>query len=776
MNQLWGDSYAYSDSYTDIDDVHVTIVNDYPALSYRATATEDVPRVYVSTLNGGTVEAPTSVDAQNVQVVPGDTPYVVWQEQDALVVQPLDAVMNMSSEGLVSQTNIFTNGLQLDEMVANQLLDGDLAVVVSGARGGQRDLSIVRYDQNTKKWGTPRTLTNNLDKESSITGRVSVDNTVFIGYRNDNVAMLPEIVSGQTITVPKVLGTSMYVMRANLQRDVGISLSEPIVVAGTTMIPMTVTNSGDTFELLDLLLVNNVPADIGDLSGYIIKPGEEVVLNVPVSAEQLAAGIEFIIGLLDGSDDNATNDRAEYAAQIAQLDVELQQILPRFDGSIDLVWQISNPSLFDVSTISNTVQINGADVFTNTIDYLEPDDSVAYVHNLPASAIADGDEVKVSVYATDPMLVTDTYTTTLTVNPIVRFMANSLQVIASKPATTVKTTLVNTGLSATSINEFTVSVYDRMSNIDRPALSSVQVPALAPGQTFTVQLPVVYSKTPCGTFVVLKDSTGNVQQLISQSVSSCADFMELRQGNSLYAWRFYDRSTMNGITSWSWKFGDGSTSTVANPAKVYTKPGLYTVELTVSNGKTKVTGSRQIQVGPSSVELTQTAAVVQTSTAIAMATAKAAITQTQGSLLQTVAAGKQQTANALATSKAGVAQTKAAAAQTVAAGKQQTANALGTSKAGVAQTKAAAAQTVAAGKQQTANALATSKAGIKQTADAIKAQTATAKAQSVRMMRTATPTSGVQRDGSIPTKTQRALDNQLSEYVPAYIEWQLSAR
>jgi len=47
---------------------------------------------------------------------------------------------------------------------------------------------------------------------------------------------------------------------------------------------------------------------------------------------------------------------------------------------------------------------------------------------------------------------------------------------------------------------------------------------------------------------------------------------------------FTDKST-NNPTSWSWDFGDKSTSTVKNPIHKYTKAGKYTVKLTVKNAK-----------------------------------------------------------------------------------------------------------------------------------------------------------------------------------------------
>ncbi len=47
---------------------------------------------------------------------------------------------------------------------------------------------------------------------------------------------------------------------------------------------------------------------------------------------------------------------------------------------------------------------------------------------------------------------------------------------------------------------------------------------------------------------------------------------------------FTDQSTLTGITSWNWNFGDGATSTLQNPAHAYSVAGQYTVSLTVSNG------------------------------------------------------------------------------------------------------------------------------------------------------------------------------------------------
>ncbi len=54
---------------------------------------------------------------------------------------------------------------------------------------------------------------------------------------------------------------------------------------------------------------------------------------------------------------------------------------------------------------------------------------------------------------------------------------------------------------------------------------------------------------------------------------------------------FSDTST-GPITSWAWDFGDGAASNQANPAHVYTTPGLYTVSLTANGPGGSDTRSR----------------------------------------------------------------------------------------------------------------------------------------------------------------------------------------
>lgn len=65
--------------------------------------------------------------------------------------------------------------------------------------------------------------------------------------------------------------------------------------------------------------------------------------------------------------------------------------------------------------------------------------------------------------------------------------------------------------------------------------------------------------------------------------------------------QFNDR-TPNTVTSRLWRFGDGTTSTSANPLKSYSVPGIYTVKLICSNsfGTDSLVRTNYITVSPSS--------------------------------------------------------------------------------------------------------------------------------------------------------------------------------
>jgi len=65
--------------------------------------------------------------------------------------------------------------------------------------------------------------------------------------------------------------------------------------------------------------------------------------------------------------------------------------------------------------------------------------------------------------------------------------------------------------------------------------------------------------------------------------------------------RFTDRTTPSQgavIEAWNWNFGDGTTSIEQNPVHVFTQPGTFTVELTVTDnfGRSNTTAQRVVVV------------------------------------------------------------------------------------------------------------------------------------------------------------------------------------
>jgi len=78
------------------------------------------------------------------------------------------------------------------------------------------------------------------------------------------------------------------------------------------------------------------------------------------------------------------------------------------------------------------------------------------------------------------------------------------------------------------------------------------------------------------------DNPPGVMELIRICYDGAADFTsDTVSGSAPLTVNFTDQSC--GITtSWSWDFGDGSTSSEQNPSHTYTNPGTYTVSLTVA--------------------------------------------------------------------------------------------------------------------------------------------------------------------------------------------------
>ncbi|PLX08673.1 MAG: hypothetical protein C0596_05045 [Marinilabiliales bacterium] len=70
---------------------------------------------------------------------------------------------------------------------------------------------------------------------------------------------------------------------------------------------------------------------------------------------------------------------------------------------------------------------------------------------------------------------------------------------------------------------------------------------------------------------------------VAGAVPIAAFSADVTEGCDMLTVSFTDEST-NSPTSWAWDFGDGGSSSDQNPVYTYTLPGVYTVELTATNG------------------------------------------------------------------------------------------------------------------------------------------------------------------------------------------------
>ncbi|MEA2336374.1 MAG: hypothetical protein QOE82_381, partial [Thermoanaerobaculia bacterium] len=92
-----------------------------------------------------------------------------------------------------------------------------------------------------------------------------------------------------------------------------------------------------------------------------------------------------------------------------------------------------------------------------------------------------------------------------------------------------------------------------------------------------------------------ESSVSNTASLtIAASVS--ASFVVTPSAGVAGVTTFVCSDTSTGATSWSWNFGDGGTSTLQNPAHVYSAPGTYTIQLTASGSGGQSFASRSVSV------------------------------------------------------------------------------------------------------------------------------------------------------------------------------------
>jgi len=122
---------------------------------------------------------------------------------------------------------------------------------------------------------------------------------------------------------------------------------------------------------------------------------------------------------------------------------------------------------------------------------------------------------------------------------------------------------------------------------------------------YTYTTPGIYSVTLS---VVGPGGSGQEQKIelieVQDPSPPVADFSaDIRSGAAPLQVQFQNTSS-GEIDSWLWEFGDGSTSTQAQPTHTYMQPGSYQVKLTVAGpqGSDQVTKTDYVQVGENGLQ------------------------------------------------------------------------------------------------------------------------------------------------------------------------------
>lgn len=614
----WGVIATQPNTYMRIRDIAPTEINNQLYLSWTSAVTE-TQQLHVAkrTLSAITIPAPADGIARP-QFVNGTTPQLVWAERDTLAVAPAAAIFNGNTANIVRQSDVFTGGLQLDEIVINRLANDDLVAVVAGARGGQRDLSIVRYAQSTQLWGEPRRLTDNPHKESSLQGSINSTGNIFLSFREDAIRYQQKLISGLPLTVPVELGTSIYAMRANLTRDVSLTLGNTVMLPDRSgaVITATITNEGDTFETLTTLVVNGQTLPLTSLNTPTFAPGRVASYAITVSHAQLQNGITATLNTQGGTDDIPANNSVVLPAQMPTLQLGLNAINPQFDGSAQAVWSVENTSLLPVTTSTVQIKLGNTTIITNTVAPLAAGIKRTEIIQLPMRIVTDTTQTAVlSIVPSNGINAPQQLQLPINRTAQLQIASNSL-VVTGSPSTRqyVSATIVNNGFSASTGTNTFIRAYPNVGMPTTQALIDVPIPALQPGAATQVILEILPTARRCGLFLRLdgRDIPANTDTIaVPGNWGSCADFTGAPIGGNPLSYQFLDRSTFSDITGWYWRFGDGRTSTLQHPTHQYTKMGTYLVQLTVNRSSGSNTFCKNIMVQPFAT-LTRTPSRTQT--------------------------------------------------------------------------------------------------------------------------------------------------------------------
>jgi PKD repeat protein len=92
------------------------------------------------------------------------------------------------------------------------------------------------------------------------------------------------------------------------------------------------------------------------------------------------------------------------------------------------------------------------------------------------------------------------------------------------------------------------------------------------------------------------ESTASNTASVTVAASITASFTVTPAAGVAGVTTFVCSDASSGATSWAWNFGDGFTSSLQNPAHIYSSPGSYTIQLTASGNGGQSFASRNVSV------------------------------------------------------------------------------------------------------------------------------------------------------------------------------------
>lgn len=232
-----------------------------------------------------------------------------------------------------------------------------------------------------------------------------------------------------------------------------------------------------------------------------------------------------------------------------------------------------------VNKSSIRMTVNGATV-TPTITGAGADYTVYYK---PSTAFGYSQTVRVTVNASDlagNVMSTYSYAFTTASTPVAKADFSATPTAGTEPVSVAFRDLSGTGVTAWAWD------FDNNGTID----SRVQNPTYSYAKDGIYSVTLTVTRTDGSQQKVTKSGLINVYD--SRPV---VDFSSVVEGLSV---KFTDKSTAyDGVASWAWSFGDGTSSTLQSPSHTYSAAGTYTVSLRVTDKDgSSTTVSKQVVV------------------------------------------------------------------------------------------------------------------------------------------------------------------------------------